>query len=98
VAGWFIRHQRNGWGFTMTSTAIVLAIATLFMQLYPRVLISSLDPTWSLTVYSAASGEVTLRTMTVVAAIFLPIALGYIGWSYWIFRKPVTGNPQDLHY
>jgi cytochrome d ubiquinol oxidase subunit II len=98
VAGWFIRQRRDGWSFIMTSLAILLAIATLFMQLHPRVLISSLDPAWSLTIYSAASGAITLKTMTVVALIFLPVILGYIGWSYWIFRKPVTGNPHDLHY
>ncbi len=96
VAGWFVYKGRDGWAFTFTSLAIIFVTATVFSVLYPRVLISSLDPTWSLTIYNAASSSYTLKTMSIVALIFLPFVLAYQAWSYWTFRKRVTA--RDLHY
>jgi cytochrome d ubiquinol oxidase subunit II len=97
ASGWFIRSKRNGWAFVMTGLAIVLATITVFMGLYPRVMISSLNADWSLTIYTAASSDYTLKVMTVVALIFVPITLIYQGWSYWIFRERINGK-QKLEY
>ncbi len=98
ASGWFIRQKQDGWAFLLTSLTIVFAAATIFLTLYPRVLVSSLDPNFSLTIYNSASGPNTLRVMTIVALIFVPIVLVYQGWSYWIFRKRVSEKAQDLHY
>jgi hypothetical protein len=49
------------------------------MSLYPRVMVSSLDPEWSLTIYNASSTPYTLTVMSVVALIFVPIVLAYQG-------------------
>jgi len=87
---WFVREKRDGWAFTMHTFAIVFAGATIFMYLFPNVLISSLNPAWSMTIETAASGQYTLRTMSIVALIFLPIVLGYEAWSFYLFRKRVT--------
>jgi cytochrome d ubiquinol oxidase subunit II len=78
--------------------AILLAVATMFLELYPRVLISSFDPNNSLTIYNSSSSPYTLSVMAIVALIFVPIVLAYQGWTYWIFRKRVTDNPSDLKY
>lgn len=98
AAGWFIRSKQDGWAFAMTSLTILFAAATIFMILFPRVLISSLSPDWSLTIYNTASGTLTLQTMAIVTAIFLPIMLIYFGWTYWVFRKRVTEKMEGLHY
>lgn len=97
AAGYFIRQKRDGWAFAMTAATIVLAVTTIFLTLYPRVLVSSIDPSYSLTIYNTASGAVTLRTMTIVALIFTPVVLLYQGWNYWVFRKRVTSK-SELHY
>jgi cytochrome d ubiquinol oxidase subunit II len=73
--------------FVATGVAILLTVASLFMGLYPRVMVSSLNPEWSLTVYNAASGPYTLTIMSYITLVMLPIVLVYQGWSYWIFRK-----------
>jgi cytochrome d ubiquinol oxidase subunit II len=73
-------------------------LATLFLILYPRLMVSSLNPQWSLTIYNAASTPYTLRVMTIVALIFTPIVLIYQGWSYWIFRKRIEARPENLTY
>jgi cytochrome d ubiquinol oxidase subunit II len=96
--GLFLRRNRYGWAFGMSCLAIASAIVTLFMILFPRVMISSLNPAWSLTIYNAASSAKTLNVMTIVALIFVPIVLVYQGWSYWVFRKRVTADPETLIY
>jgi cytochrome d ubiquinol oxidase subunit II len=98
AAGYFLRKQNNGWAFTMTCITIAFALVTMFLILYPRVLISNLDPAWSLTIENAASSAYTLRVMTIVALIFIPVVLIYQGWSYWVFRKRVSEKPQELTY
>ncbi len=96
-AGVFVRVERMGWAFTMTCLAIALATATIFMALYPRVMVSSLNPEWSLTIYNASSSPYTLRIMSIVAFIFVPVVLAYQGWTYWVFRHRV-GSDTKLEY
>jgi cytochrome d ubiquinol oxidase subunit II len=81
----------------MTSLTIVLATTTLFMILYPRVMISSTDPAYSLTIYNASSSDYTLRVMTIIALTFVPVVLAYQAWSYWVFRKRIT-EESTLEY
>jgi cytochrome d ubiquinol oxidase subunit II len=90
AAGWFIRQRVQGWAFAMTAACITFSTLSLFMGLYPRVMVSSTNPEWSLTIYNAASSDYTLRVMSIIAAIFVPIVLVYQGWSYYIFRKRIT--------
>ena len=73
---------------------IAFSTVTIFMVLYPRVMISSLDPAWSLTIYNASSTPYTLRIMTIVALIFVPVVLLYQGWSYWVFRHRVSADTK----
>jgi cytochrome d ubiquinol oxidase subunit II len=96
--GYFLRKARYGWAFAMTSVTIAFALMTAFRILYPRVMISSLNPEWSLTIYNASSTTYTLTVMTVVALIFVPIVLLYQGWSYWVFRKRIESKPEVLTY
>jgi cytochrome d ubiquinol oxidase subunit II len=97
AAGALIHQERMGWAFTMTTLTIVFTVATLFVSLYPRVMVSSLDPEWSLTIYNASSTPYTLKVMTVVAAIFVPIVLAYQAWTYWVFRHRITAE-SHLEY
>ncbi len=94
VVGWLAREGMHGWAFVATGSAIVLITATIFLNLYPRVLVSSLNPGYSLTVTGAASSAYTLGVMTIVALIFTPLVLAYQAWTYWVFRKRI--GRQDL--
>ncbi|HET7375646.1 MAG TPA: cytochrome d ubiquinol oxidase subunit II [Anaerolineae bacterium] len=90
ASGWFIRNRHEAWAFISTGVTIAFAIVTIFMTLFPRVMVSSLNPDWSLTIYNASSTPYTLSVMTVVALISVPIVLVYQGWTYWVFRQRVT--------
>lgn len=87
VAGWFLYRGRAGLAFVLTGVTIAFSTITLFMGLYPRVMVSSLSPDWSLTIYNASSSPYTLKVMSIVALILVPIVLVYQAWSYWIFRQ-----------
>ena len=97
LAGYFIRKRREGWAFSMMLIAIAFALVTLFMILYPRVMVSSLNPEFSLTILNAASTPYTLKVMTIVALIFVPIVLVYQAWSYWVFRKRLNADSKLVY-
>ncbi len=98
TAGWFIRSGKMGRAFLATALSIVFSTASIFLLLFPRVMISSLNALWSLTIYNAASSAYTLRVMTIVALILVPIVLAYQGWSYYVFRKRLDAKPETLTY
>lgn len=98
VAGYFIRHQRLGWAFVLTCATIGLTVVTYFAGMFPRLMVSSLNPAWSLTVENASSSPYTLQVMTIVALTLVPVVLAYQGWSYWVFRQRVKNDPKTLTY
>jgi cytochrome d ubiquinol oxidase subunit II len=98
ITGYFIYRKQFGWAFILDSLASALTVITVFMLLYPRVMVSSLNPEWSLTIFNTSSSPYTLQVMTIVAVIFVPIVLVYQGWTYWVFRKRVSNNPEKLVY
>ncbi len=95
---WLLKSKKEGWAFVMTGLTIALSTITVFMGLYPRVMVSSINPDWSLTIYNASSSPYTLKIMSFVALIFVPLVLLYQAWSYWVFRKRVSDKKEDLEY
>lgn len=87
VSGVAAAARHEGWAFTGTAVAIVLLVVLYFVSMFPQVMVSSLDPAWSLTTSSAAASSYTLTIMSWVALAFTPLVLLYQGWSYWVFRR-----------
>jgi cytochrome d ubiquinol oxidase subunit II len=86
------RRHRDGWAFLMTALGTVLLIATIFTSLYPRVMVSSPEFANSLTVAGASSSHYSLKVMTIVAVILIPVVLIYQSWTYYVFRQRVGGR------
>jgi cytochrome bd ubiquinol oxidase subunit II len=95
---YFINRKREGWAFAFTGLHIVLTQVAFFILMYPRVMISSSNPAWSLTIYNASSSAYTLGVMSIVALIFLPVVLAYQGWTYYTFRKRISTRKKALVY
>jgi cytochrome d ubiquinol oxidase subunit II len=53
-------------------------------------MVSSTKAAYNLTVYNTASGGYSLKIMTVVVIVLLPVVLAYQAWSYYIFRRRVS--------
>ena len=98
LAGTMMRQKREGWAFVLAGLALVLTVVTFFVILFPRVMISSTNPDYSLTIYNASSSPYTLKVMSIVALIFVPLVLAYQGWSYWVFRQRVKAESKSLTY
>ena len=100
VALVFAWLRRPALAFVATAATIVLAVVMLFVELYPRVMVSSSAFANSLTVSNAASGHYTLTVMTVATALLLPVVFVYQFWTYRVFRVRVTGEasvtPADI--
>ena len=91
----FLFAGRTGRAFAMTGLATVSVVATLFVSLYPRVMVSNPDFANSLTVDDAASSHYALAVMSVVALIFVPVVLAYQGWTYYVFRQRLGGEASE---
>ena len=64
------------WGFVFSSLTVISVTAAYFAGLFPRILVSSLNPlSWSLTITNAGNSTYTLTLLTCVAFVFVPIIL-----------------------
>ncbi|MER6051667.1 cytochrome d ubiquinol oxidase subunit II [Streptomyces sp. NPDC001793] len=89
---------REGWAFAFSGITIVAVVAMLFLTLFPNVMPSTLNESWSLTVSNASSSPYTLKIMTWCAGIAAPIVMLYQGWTYWVFRKRIgTQHLAESH-
>jgi cytochrome bd ubiquinol oxidase subunit II len=90
AAVWLVYTRSEGWAFTMTTATFAFSVLAIFVDLYPRVMVSSTSHAFSLTVHNTASPHYSLVALTVVAAILLPFVLAYQAWTYHVFRRRVT--------
>ncbi len=102
VAVYFLlKADRGGWAFVATALTIVFSTVTIFMGLFPRVMVARIDgilvPANDLTIYNASASPYTLQVMSIVALIFVPIVLAYQGWTYWVFRQRLS-TTSELEY
>jgi cytochrome d ubiquinol oxidase subunit II len=95
AAAWSLRDHHYGWAFSATTITMGSVVASLFVSLYPNVMISSTSSAYNLTVANTASGNYTLEVMTIVAVIFTPLVIAYQGWNYYVFRARITGPPLE---
>ena len=100
AAAWLAESRAQGWAFIAAATAIASVVGAIFFDLFPRVMISSTNSAYNLTISNSASPSYTLTVLTVVAAIAFPIVLAYQTWSFWVFRKRLatpasTPSPPD---
>ena len=90
AAVWLVWEHREGFAFAATTVTIASCILAIFVDLYPNVMVSSTNPAYNLTVHNTASGAYSLKVMTVVVVILLPVVLAYQTWTYYVFRRRVS--------
>jgi cytochrome d ubiquinol oxidase subunit II len=94
----FIMVKKENTTIAMITNGFVIAlgVGSLFLGMFPRVMVSSIKPEYSLTIYNAVSSPYTLSLMSKIALVLVPIVLAYQIWTYWIFRKRVKAD--ELEY
>jgi cytochrome d ubiquinol oxidase subunit II len=96
AAAWLVGRGRDALAFAATAVTMAAVVVTIFVALYPRVMVSTLGSGNDLTITNTSSSPYTLKVMTVTAAILFPVVLAYQGWTYWVFRRRVGGDAADL--
>lgn len=86
----FTSFGRHLAAFYCSCLTVLMVTFTGVAGLYPNLIPSSIDPAYSLTVFNSSSSVYTLKIMTAVALIFVPVVIAYQIWIYRIFRHRVS--------
>ncbi|MBI2522022.1 MAG: cytochrome d ubiquinol oxidase subunit II [Bdellovibrio sp.] len=73
-------------GFISSACTVMAVVLFFALGLFPNMLVSNIDPKFSLDIYNGASSVYTLTTMFYVAIIGMPFVLLYTGLIYWTYR------------
>jgi cytochrome d ubiquinol oxidase subunit II len=85
--------KKDGQAFAAAAVGIGSVVGGIFLDLAPRVMVSSTNAAYNLTISNSASPSYSLQVMTVVAVIFFPMVLIYQGWNFHVFRARLTTGP-----
>jgi cytochrome d ubiquinol oxidase subunit II len=89
-----IRVDREGQAFAAWAVVLLASTATIFGAAFPVVVPSTISSAFDVTVTGASVSDYTLTIMTWAAGIGLPVVLGYQAWTYWVFRKRLSADPE----
>jgi len=78
--------------FASSCVTILMVVSTGVVGLFPNLIPSSMDTAYSLTLFNSSSSAYTLKIMTVVALVFVPIVIAYKIWVYRLFRSRITAE------
>ncbi|MBK0031880.1 cytochrome d ubiquinol oxidase subunit II [Erwinia sp. S43] len=96
------RLEKGAWAFVFSSLTMACVILTAGVAMFPFIMPSVTVPNVSLTMWDATSTLLTLRVMTVVAIIFVPIVLSYTIWCYYkmfgrVTKEQIESNSHSLY-
>lgn len=86
----FLKAARHFRAFLASSVAIACMIGLSAVSLFPRIVPSSIDLAYSLTITNASSSQTTLATMLMIALIGMPLVIGYTVFIYRAFKGKVV--------
>jgi cytochrome bd ubiquinol oxidase subunit II len=87
VAAWvYARRGEDFRAFIASSVMIALLLISGGIGLYPNLVVSTVDTSYSLTIFNAASADNTLVICLIFALIGMPFVLAYTTGVYYIFR------------
>jgi cytochrome d ubiquinol oxidase subunit II len=87
-----LKRRSSGWAFVASCLTVCAFILLLGLTLFPNLVASSTDPTYSLSIYNAASSQKTLGIMLIIACLGMPFVIAYTSIIYWVFRGRVSGT------
>jgi cytochrome bd ubiquinol oxidase subunit II len=82
-------QQKYRQAFLSSSVVISLLLVIVAVELYPNMVVSTIDPAYSLTVANSSSSEKSLGIMLVFAGIGVPLVAIYTSFVFWTFKGKV---------
>ena len=79
----------DGWAFISSCFSIAMLFGLFGLGYFPHLILSSTNPDYSITLFNAASSELTLKIILTIACIGVPIVLLYGYYIYTVFKGKV---------
>lgn len=84
-----ITKQQYLKAFFSSALTISLLLVIVAIELYPNLVLSSLNEDWNLTVHNASSSQKSLRILLTIAAVGVPLVASYTTFVFWTFKGKV---------
>ncbi|WP_114777388.1 cytochrome d ubiquinol oxidase subunit II [Botryobacter ruber] len=84
-----ITKRRYIYAFVSSGVTLALLLILVAVELYPSIVVSTLDPAYTLTVYNSAASTKSLGIMLTFAAIGVPLVAIYTTFVFWTFKGKV---------
>lgn len=81
--------KRYKQAFIFSSLTIASLLVLVAIELYPELLLSTIDPKYNIDIYDAASSTKSMKIMLTIVAIGAPLVLGYTVFVYKTFSGKV---------
>ena len=89
----FMVHGKSPISAWACSALFILGLVLFaVLGMFPNIIISNMDPAYSITVYNGASSQLTLTIMFFVVLCAVPLVICYQAWVYWVFSHKVTAK------
>jgi cytochrome d ubiquinol oxidase subunit II len=83
------KKRRFKLAFLFSSITVSMLLILVAIELYPVLVLSTIDPAYNITIYNAASSEKSLGIMLTFAAVGIPLVAGYTFFVYKTFSGKV---------
>lgn len=83
------------YAFLSSALTVSLLLVIVAIELYPNLLISTMNPAYTLTVQNAASSSKSLQIQLMFVAIGVPLAALYTTFVFWTFKGKVKLNEMS---
>jgi cytochrome bd ubiquinol oxidase subunit II len=91
ILSWYtLRRGQPLRAFIASGAVIILLIGSVAVGIYPNLVVSTINSSYDLNIWNAASATNTLVVMLIFAIIGMPIVLLYTIGVYYIFQGKVT--------
>lgn len=84
-----ITKRKYLYAFLSSSVTVSLLLVIVAIELYPNMLISTVNPGYNITVFNGSASSKSLGIMLTVAAIGVPLVIAYTTFVFWTFKGKV---------
>jgi cytochrome bd ubiquinol oxidase subunit II len=92
----FTTRGRELFAFLCSVAFITGMLGGVAVGMYPRILVSTINPAYTLDITNAAAGQLSLRVGVLWWSLAMLLAIGYFTYLFWSFRGKV--DVDESHY
>ena len=86
---WLLRRGKYLSAFIASSLLIASLLGFFAVQLFPRIIVSSVNDSYSLTIYNASATATPVKIMLIIVGIGIPAVIAYSAYAYWVLEHKI---------